>query len=122
MANLVDDPSVEKVVFFHGGRWVDGNGVEVKDHVKYRRQMRDAQPNAPVVHEPPDDSELDEDGDGEISAYERMNVKALQAEIDRRNEDREEEDQIEPEGTKKAQLIAALEADDEDADEETEEE
>lgn len=47
----------------------------------------------------------------EESGYEAMKVADLQAEIDRRNEGREEADLIPSDG-KKADLIAALEADD----------
>jgi hypothetical protein len=39
-------------------------------------------------------------------------VADLKAEVERRNEGRDEADLIAPEGTKKADLIAALEADD----------
>lgn len=44
--------------------------------------------------------------------YESQTVDELKAEIDRRNARRETEDQIVPDGTKKADLVAALEADD----------
>ncbi|HET6816881.1 MAG TPA: hypothetical protein VFH66_06605 [Mycobacteriales bacterium] len=51
--------------------------------------------------------------DGGEGGYSKQKVADLQAEIDRRNEGRDEADQIAPEGEKKADLIAALEADDE---------
>lgn len=41
-----------------------------------------------------------------------LKVDELRAEVERRNEGRDEADQIVPEGTKKADLVAALEADD----------
>lgn len=46
------------------------------------------------------------------SGYESQKVDELKAEIDSRNEGRDEADQIVPDGTKKADLITALEADD----------
>ncbi|MGW3888895.1 SAP domain-containing protein [Micromonospora chokoriensis] len=45
------------------------------------------------------------------SGYEGMKVADLKAEIDRRNEGRDEADRVSSEG-KKADLVAALEADD----------
>jgi hypothetical protein len=54
-------------------------------------------------------------GDGnDAEFYEDMTVKALTAEIDSRNASRSEDDQIVPEGKAKADLVAALTADDED--------
>lgn len=50
-----------------------------------------------------------EDGDYEAKG---VTAKLLQDEIDRRNEEREDDDKIVPDGTKKADLIAALQADD----------
>lgn len=44
--------------------------------------------------------------------YEALYVADLTAEIDRRNEGRDEADRITPAGAKKADLIQALEADD----------
>lgn len=123
MTNMVDDPNVTLVVYFHGGRWVDANGNEVdaKTAKAARRAMRDATPNAPVIHEAPlDDDELDDedlDEDGEVSEYEKMTKAQLQAEIDSRNEDREDEEKITPGGTRNVDLIEALEADDEDEEE-----
>lgn len=53
-------------------------------------------------------------GDGTVGVdYESLNVKALDAEIKRRNEGREDTDLVKPDGTKKAELIAALKLDDE---------
>lgn len=63
----------------------------------------------------------DEDDD-EIPPYSEWKVADLQSEIDNRNADRDEADQIVPTGKLKADLITALEADDEDGttDEDTE--
>lgn len=44
--------------------------------------------------------------------YDALTVPALRDEISRRNEDRDEDDQIVPAGTLKADLTKALEADD----------
>jgi hypothetical protein len=52
---------------------------------------------------------LDVDGGSSLAD---MTVADLKAELERRNEGRDEADLIAPEGTKKADLIAALEADD----------
>ena len=52
---------------------------------------------------------VDVEGDG---SYQDRTVSDLRAEIDTRNEDRDDEDLIVPDGTKKADLVAALEADD----------
>lgn len=61
------------------------------------------------------------DGDGsEPNSYAAMRVADLKAEIDKRNQDREEADLLPAEG-KKADLIAVLEADDEDAESSTDE-
>ncbi len=49
--------------------------------------------------------------DGDEGGYDSLKVDDLKAEIARRNEDREEADLISDEG-KKADLVAALEADD----------
>lgn len=49
--------------------------------------------------------------DTEPSGYKSLKADELKAEIDKRNEGREEADQISPEG-KKEDLVAALEADD----------
>lgn len=48
------------------------------------------------------------------SAKVERSAAELKAEIDRRNEDREEGDQIKPDGRSKAAMQAALDADDED--------
>lgn len=56
--------------------------------------------------------------DDEDEGYSDWSVKELKAEIDSRNEDRDEDDQIVPEEPgNKAELVAALEADDEASDE-----
>lgn len=52
------------------------------------------------------------DGGQGGSGYGGMVKKELQAEIDKRNQDRNEADQIKPDGTKNDDLVAALEADD----------
>lgn len=58
------------------------------------------------------------DSGPEVSAWnETMKKAQLQEVIDQRNENREEDQQIVPEGDKKADLVAALEADDELANE-----
>lgn len=49
---------------------------------------------------------------GTGSGYESQKVDDLKAEIDSRNEGRDEADRIVPDGAKKADLIASLEADD----------
>jgi hypothetical protein len=51
-----------------------------------------------------------EDGDG---PYEGVNVKTLKAEIARRNEGRDADQHIVPEGARRPELVAALVADDE---------
>lgn len=48
----------------------------------------------------------------ESEGYEALKITDLKAEIDRRNEDREDADLITPPGAKKADLIEALQADD----------
>lgn len=53
--------------------------------------------------------------DDEPVGYDAQKVADLEAEIANRNEGRDEADQIVPAGTKKADLIAALEADDKKA-------
>lgn len=52
------------------------------------------------------------DEPGDDSGYGGMTVADLKATIDQRNADRAEADQIAPEGAKKADLVAALLADD----------
>lgn len=47
--------------------------------------------------------------------YSKLTVNKLNAEIDDRNEDRDEADKIVPDGATKPHLVAALEADDEKA-------
>lgn len=64
----------------------------------------------PVSGEADDSDAWDED----------MKKAQLQGVIDSRNEGREEDDKIVPEGTTKADLVAALEADDKDDDEDSE--
>lgn len=60
-----------------------------------------------------DDEDSEEDSDDEDEeSYESLTVAELKELIETRNEERDEDDQIEPAGTKKADLIAALEADD----------
>lgn len=54
----------------------------------------------------------DESGDGDQGGYGSMTVSELKAEIAARNEGRDEADLVPDEG-KKADLVAALEADDE---------
>jgi len=58
----------------------------------------------------PDD--VDEDEDDETTDYSKMTVAQLQKEIDSRNEELDEDDQIERSGNK-ADLIARLQEDDE---------
>lgn len=53
----------------------------------------------------------------EEEGYESWKADELREEIDVRNKDRDEDDMIVPDGKKKADLIAALEADDEAAEE-----
>jgi len=60
-----------------------------------------------------DEDEDEDEGGEEIESYDELTVKELNAEIDARNELLDEEDQIVPDGKKKADLIAALEANDE---------
>lgn len=59
------------------------------------------------------DEEDSEDEEVEEIDYEAYKVPELVAEIEARNEDREEADQIVPDTSKKSDLIAALIADDE---------
>jgi hypothetical protein len=58
--------------------------------------------------------DADVDAEEEIESYEELTVKQLKAEIDARNALLDEEDQIVPDGTKKADLVDALEANDAD--------
>lgn len=53
-----------------------------------------------------------DEGGEEFETYEGMTATKLKEEIDRRNAERGEDDQIKPEGRDKASLITALEADD----------
>lgn len=64
--------------------------------------------------EPESDDQNEEDGEEEID-YNDLKVDELNAEIDARNEEKDEDEQIVPESSKKADLIAALVADDEAA-------
>lgn len=88
----MDDPTVELVVYRHGDRWVDANGNEV---------------------DPADVQEETAPQD-----YSKMTNEALSSEIDRRNSTRADEEKIVPESTKKADMAAALEQDDEDNEDE----
>ena len=117
---LLDSPEVELVVYWHGGRWVDANGNEVdkKTADKSRRAMKKHLENLtkPAINEPPPD-EPDDDDDGveeEGGAYAGWKVPELKQEVTNRNADRATEDEIVPESNKRADLVAALEADDED--------
>lgn len=58
------------------------------------------------------DGAADTEGEEGSADYSKLKVADLQAEIDARNEGRAEEGQIVPDGDKKADLVAALEADD----------
>jgi len=71
-------------------------------------------PNAWVGGGGADDAASSGDGgqESEETPYSKRTKAELQEEIDRRNEGRDDEDLIEPEGTKNADLVAALEADD----------
>lgn len=77
--------------------------------------------SAPAKQDAPDEDDVDDEADEQESEeteevdYEDLTVKQLQAEIDARNEDRDPDgdEYIVPDGTKKADLIAALEMDDE---------
>jgi hypothetical protein len=78
-----------------------------QDYIPVGDEAVDAQTQYVVNPEELDDP----DADGQ--AYSDMKVADLEAEIASRNEDREEDDQIQPASGRKADLIAALEADDE---------
>jgi hypothetical protein len=54
-----------------------------------------------------------DDGDDAEAKYSRQTVPQLQAEISRRNADRDEDDTIEPDSQRKADLVTALVEDDE---------
>jgi hypothetical protein len=67
----------------------------------------------------PDEEEVESNEDvevvEEVETYEQLNVTELKAEIDERNKDREEAEKIQvASNARKGDLIAALEADDED--------
>lgn len=67
--------------------------------------------------EPEDDEAEDEDQEDEPEDYSDANAwtkRVLQAEIDRRNADYSDDEQIVPSGTKRDDLVAALLADDEE--------
>lgn len=108
---LLDDPTIERVVFRMNGQWVDGNGrvVDDKEAKKHRRLMKAAAERVVVHLEARDDSDLDEDDDEEEVDYSEMTVAELKAEIAARNEAGAN---ISSDGNK-ADLVAALEADDE---------
>jgi hypothetical protein len=61
----------------------------------------------------PDDEEEEADGEEVVEDYNDLTVKRLNEEISRRNSDRDDESQIVPDGNAKSDLVAALEADDE---------
>lgn len=74
--------------------------------------------NRPEEESDEDDVETVE----EVETYEQLNVTELKAEIDERNKDREEAEKIQvASNARKGDLIAALEADDEDDDSDTNE-
>lgn len=64
-----------------------------------------------------DDGSDEEESEGKVD-YNEWTNKRLKDEINSRNADRDEEDHIVPEGTNKPELVAALEADDEAAEDE----
>lgn len=71
-----------------------------------------------IEAEPEPDGRSDgEETTGQVVGYSESTVKELRAEIDARNTDRDEDDQIVPDGKNKPDLVAALQADDEAASE-----
>ena len=84
-------------------------------HIQHRPWLkRDAEMAGIEIRYASDEAEEE----SESEDYEDMTVQQLKDEIAARNEDRDEDDQIVPEGSKRADLIAALEASDEEEDEE----
>lgn len=117
---------------------VDFSNTLSEDDAQYLRHrpwlVRDAELSGITIKWPgeaDDESSQDEqtvsaegsdDEEDEVD-YHDLSVAALKAEIEARNEDREEDDQIEvSKGAKKDDLIAALEADDESDESEEDEE
>ena len=103
-------------------QWVDAEARNVKPAQTNTESTKDARSEGTVskpsepsrVTQDDDAVEVEVEADGEeIESYDELSVKELKAEIDARNALLDEEDQIVPDGAKKADLIAALEADDE---------
>jgi len=100
-----------------------------EDEAAYLRSrpwlIRDAELQGLEIQWPGSEGESDasedpeDDEDDEID-YNDLTIPKLKAEIDARNEGREEDAMIVPESDKKADLVAALEADDEVEDEDAE--
>lgn len=115
-------------------RQIDLSKVLDEDEAQYLRHrpwlIRDAELSGVEIKWP--DSEFSEE-DAETGAesdeqeseeeevdYSDLTVPELKAEIDARNDGREDDDKIAPASSKKDDLVAALEADDEDDEDESE--
>lgn len=84
---------------------------------EYERVTGEKWPHEDRVSSGTDDNEGDFDPEGLPDDYSEWEYADLQKEVSRRNSDREEDEKIEPESRKGEDLIAALEADDEAAEE-----
>lgn len=92
-------------------RKVDPNNLQDGDVEYLRDRGRLHEIEDYVEPEPEQDDSTEDDDEGEFS-YEDLTVDQLKEEIALRNSEYDEDEQIVPDGTKKAELIAALEADD----------
>lgn len=102
MARNIDPKNLsrEDVIYVHDRPWL----VD-----EFRLQGFDL----PSVEDFDNEEDAATEEDEETVDYNDWTVARLKEEINRRNEDRDEDDEIVPDGTNKPDLVAALEADDE---------
>lgn len=97
--------------------WLIDEAKQVGYDVRYAKGATPVKEPEPVEPEEAEEDVEESEGEQEDVDYESMTIQQLKDEIESRNEERDEDDQIVVDGTKKQDFIDALEADDEDADE-----
>lgn len=105
MARELDpnDLSRDDVVYINDRPWLVN---------EFKMQGHDL-PSLDSFEDEADEADEDSEQEEETVDYNDWTVARLKEEIANRNEDRDEEDHIVPEGSNKPDLVAALEADDE---------